>query len=201
MVYCVGLTGNIASGKTTVAEIFSSLGVDVVSADKISRDVTINNQLVYNNIVEHFGTDIILEDRQLNRKRLRDIIFSNPEERKWLEALLHPLIREKIIEQVTLSTTPYCVVEIPLLIDKIVYPYLNKILLINTSQENQITRVMARDHCSREQALAVISAQPKLNVRIQNADYVLTNDCGYSELKHAVENLHQTFILLARLTK
>lgn len=118
MVYCVGLTGGIASGKSLAAEVFSELGIDIVNADNISRALTLKGQDAYTQIVAHFGSKILNEHNELNRKALRAIIFSDPKERTWLEQLLHPLIRQKIKEQVELSTTPYCIVEIPLLIDK-----------------------------------------------------------------------------------
>ncbi len=198
MVYCVGLTGNIATGKSTAAEIFASFGIDVFSADKISKDLTINDPSIYNQIVNHFGDGIKLKDGQLDRRSLRDIIFSNSDERLWLEALLHPAIRHELKKKVALSTSPYCIVEIPLLIDKKAYPYLNAIVVVNSSLENQVSRVTARDHCSKEQALAVITAQPDFNLRLKQADYVLMNDSGYSELKHAIEDLHQLFITQAQ---
>lgn len=197
MVYCVGLTGSIASGKTTAAEIFSKLGIDVFHADKISRDLTTQDPAIYNTIVNHFG-DITLEDGQLDRRRLRDIIFSNPEEKKWLEQLLHPLIREKLKEYVASSTTPYCIIEIPLLIDKKAYPYINTILVIDSLEEEKINRVMARDKCSREQALAIILVQPDLARRLKEADHVIINDAGFSELKQSVEQLHHIFLSLAQ---
>ena len=194
MIYCVGLTGNIASGKTSAAEIFARLGVDVINSDSVSRELTAHHQSSYKKIVTHFGSGVLLKDGQLNRKRLREIIFSNAEERKWLEDLLHPLIRERIIEEINLSTKPYCIIEIPLIIDKKFYPYLNKILLMSAPKEVQIARVITRDHCSRKQALAVLSAQSKIGTRIENADDILTNDSGFTQLQHAVEHLHHQYL-------
>jgi dephospho-CoA kinase len=197
MVYCVGLTGGIASGKSTAAELFSESGIQVINADKISRELTAKDQTALSKIVAHYGQEILMETGELNRRALRDIIFSDPQERIWLEKLLHPLIRQKIQEQIKACTTTYCVVEIPLLIDKKLYPYINRILLINAPIETQITRVMERDHCSREQALAILAVQPDINLRLQNADDVLINDLRMDELKIAVHDLHQKYLQLA----
>lgn len=194
MVYCVGLTGGIATGKSSVADLFSSLGVDVFHADAVSRDLTSNNQSVINQIIEHFGKDIRTANGELDRRRLRDIIFSDASERNWLECLLHPLIRNKLKELVYNSKTPYCVVEIPLLIDKVAYPYFNKILVVSSYPETQIARVIARDHCTREEAVAILNAQPSMSLRLEHADEVLINDSGVDELKRSVEQLHYKFL-------
>lgn len=197
MVFAVGLTGNIASGKTTAAKIFSSFGVHVINADKISREITAKNTPAYKKIVAHYGANIVLDDSELNRRRLREIIFSDANERRWLENLLHPLIRKQLAEQVNVCSTSYCVIEIPLLLDKEHYPYLNKILVITAPQNIQIARVMERDHCSREHALAILSAQPEENLRLKNADDVIINDSGLTNLQSTLKNLHFKYLLEA----
>lgn len=194
MVYCVGLTGGIASGKSTVAELFSELGIQVIYADKISRELTAKDQEAYLQIVAHYSTKILNDDETLNRRQLRTIIFADPQERLWLEQLLHPLIRQKIKEQVDSCVTPYCIVEIPLLIDKEKYPYINSILLVNAPIETQIARVIQRDQCTKEQALAILAAQPELNVRLKAADEVLVNNLGFNELRIAVNRLHHNYL-------
>ncbi|KTD53130.1 dephospho-CoA kinase [Legionella santicrucis] len=198
MVYCVGLTGDIASGKTTVATLFSQLGIEVISADKISRELTQKDQYIYKKIVAHYGTKILNSDKDLNRSQLREIIFSNPKEREWLEHLLHPLIRQEIKEKVASCTTPYCIVEIPLLITKHNYPYINRVLLITTPTETQISRVMQRDKCSKEHAHAILSAQPNRNLRLKNADDVVVNDLGIEDLTTTVNNLHRQYLQLSK---
>lgn len=194
MVYCVGLTGNLASGKSTAATFFSALGVQIINADQISRELTAKNHAAYHEIIQHFGSEIVDENGELNRKILRTIIFSDPNARKWLEQLLHPLIRQKIKEQVDLCTTAYCIVEIPLLIDKKTYPYINKILLIDAPQGQQISRVMQRDQCSRKQALAILASQPEMSLRLKNADDVFVNDSGIEALKTAITHLHHKYL-------
>ncbi|MFI4919014.1 MAG: dephospho-CoA kinase [Legionellales bacterium] len=198
MVYCVGLTGNIASGKSTAAAIFSKLGIVIINADEIARKLTAVNQASYKQISEYFGQEILLSDGQINRRQLRDIVFSNQEARQWLEKLLHPLIRKKIEDEITLCDSPYCVIEIPLLIDKINYPYLNKILLINAPIDVQVARVMTRDHCSKEQALAVLSTQADVKVRLKYADDVITNNAELNLFEQQVRKLHELYLEQAR---
>ncbi|KTC78619.1 dephospho-CoA kinase [Legionella cincinnatiensis] len=197
MVYCVGLTGDIASGKTTAATLFSQLGIEVISADKISRELTQKDHHIYKKIVEHYGTKILNSDKDLNRAQLREIIFSNPKEREWLEHLLHPLIRQKIKKKVASCTTPYCIVEIPLLITKHHYPYIDRVLLITTPIETQISRVMKRDQCTKEQAQAILSVQPNISLRLKNAHDVVVNDLGIEELTTKVNNLHRKYLHLS----
>src|ERR1700733_12390645 len=116
MVFVVGLTGNIASGKSTAAKIFSDFGIQVINSDQISKELTIKDTPAYKQIVTRYGHGILLKEDELNRKRLRDIIFSQPNERFWLENLLHPLIRKRLEHLANLCTTAYCVIEIPLLL-------------------------------------------------------------------------------------
>ncbi|KTD73208.1 dephospho-CoA kinase [Legionella tucsonensis] len=194
MVYCVGLTGDIASGKTTVAELFSELGVEVIHADKISREITQKNKATYKKIVAHYGFKVLKEDGELNRNKLREIIFSDHEERNWLERLLHPLIRKEIKKRVNTSITPYCIVEIPLLITKQAYPYINQILLVCAPKEIQISRLMQRDQCSKEQAQAILSIQPDTHLRLENADDVVVNNMEIVELARRVNDLHYKYL-------
>lgn len=198
MVYCVGLTGDIASGKSTASELFSQLGIEVIHADKISKELTNKNQPSYKKIVAHYGPDILNEDKELNRSKLRGIIFSNQAERRWLEHLLHPLIRQIIKQRVDLSSSPYCIVEIPLLITKLTYPYINRVLLISAPVEIQIARIMQRDHCSKEQAQAILSSQPSMKLRLENADDVYINNMGLDELSKTMKHLHHKYLQEAR---
>lgn len=199
MVYSVGLTGNIASGKSTVAEFFSELGIDVIYADRISKELTSKNTPYYQDIISHFGSSVILQNGNLNRKRIRDIIFSSSNERLWLENLLHPAIRKKIEEQLVVCTSPYCLIEIPLLFNKNHYPYLQKILLVIAPLESQLDRIIKRDHCTKEQALAILATQPNLEQRLEAADDILVNESGLSELKEKVSKLHKKYLKQAKI--
>jgi dephospho-CoA kinase len=197
MTYCVGLTGNIASGKSTVALLFSQLGVQVINADSISRQLTLKDTEAYKTIVSHFGPFIVNEEGLLNRRKLRDIIFQNEQERAWLEALLHPKIRSVIEQQVASCASPYCMVEIPLLKDKNKYPYLHQILVVTSPIGLQIKRIIKRDQCTKEQAMAIIDTQPSIYERIAQADDVLVNKESLSYLKHKVQILHDKYLQLS----
>jgi dephospho-CoA kinase len=194
MVFVVGLTGNIASGKSTAAKIFSDFGIQVINADQISKELTVKETPAYNQIVARYGSEILSNDGELNRKRLREIIFSQPDERLWLEHLLHPLIRKRLEHLANLCTTAYCLIEIPLLLNKDNYPYLNKILVITAPQNLQIARVMERDQCSKEQALAILLTQPDDHSRLKIADDVIINDAGLDALRCNLEQLHHQYL-------
>ncbi|STY29374.1 dephospho-CoA kinase [Legionella wadsworthii] len=194
MVYCIGLTGDIGSGKSTVAELFSKMGVDIILADKISKEITQKSKPAYRQIRDFFGPAILQPDQELNRSKLREIIFSNPKKREWLEGILHPLIRQEIKSRVDKSTAPYCMIEIPLLITKKAYPYINRVLLVRSSEETKISRLMERDHCSKQQAKSILSTQPEHSIRQENADDIIINDMDISELTNMVKNLHEKYL-------
>lgn len=197
MVYCVGLTGNIASGKSTVSNLFAQRQIDVISADQIARQLTQKGQPACQAIIEYFGDDI-QQQGELNRARLRERMVSNPAARQWLEQLLHPLIREAIANAVAACQSPYCIIEIPLLTDKNHYPYLQRILLVTASETTQIKRVMQRDHCSQKQAEAMLALQPDIATRLTLYDDRIDNDAGLGTLEQAVETLHKKYLLLCK---
>jgi dephospho-CoA kinase len=194
MSFVLGLTGHIASGKTSASEIFSKFGIQVLSADKVSKELTLKNTDAYKEIIAHFGSQVIDKNAELNRKILRHIIFSEPKERVWLENLLHPLIRKGLEDLLSLCTTAYSVVEIPLLFDKQKYPYLKKILVITAPKDIQIARVITRDKCSKEQTLAILSAQPTLDLYLKNADYRIHNAGSLDDLEQELKKLHEQLL-------
>lgn len=198
MKYCVGLTGNIGSGKSTAAKMFSQLGINVINADKISRQITQPGTDAYEQIRTHFGDEAIQNDNTLNRSYLRELIFKNPSERKWMEELLHPIIRAKMKKMVDLSSSPYSIIEVPLRLEKNTYPYIQRILLITAPEEVQIARVRARDNCSVEQAKTILATQPPLEERINHADDYIENTISIAELRIKIKALHDMYLHLAR---
>lgn len=189
--HCIGLTGMIASGKSSAAQIFQELGAYLISADKISREITQNNQEVIDKIHVKFGDEVINGNGNLNRSELRNIIFSNTESKKWLEDLLHPLIRNNIKKELDLATSKIVVIEIPLLKSREQFPYLDKVVLITTSQKNQIKRLMHRDNCSQTQAKQIIKAQPSLEEYTSIADIVINNDDIIISLKSQIQQFYK----------
>lgn len=194
MVYCVGLTGTIASGKSTVAQEFARLGIDIISADQISKELTKTNEPALQKIIEHFGQSLLTSTGELNRQHLREIIFNRPTERHWLENLLHPLIRKRIEQKTQHCTSPYCIIEIPLLTDKKSYPYLNRVLLILAQREQQISRLKQRDQSSKEQALAILKVQADEATLRALADDIIMNNGSVEDLQEHVIRLHEQYL-------
>lgn len=192
--FCVGLTGNIASGKSTAMHCFHNLGVPVIIADNIAREITSPGQPAVGLIKHHFGNSIVTSLGELNRAALREIIFADPEERQWLEDLLHPLIRRRIEQHILLLQGPYCVIEIPLLLRRQDYPYLNRVLAIIADDELLISRVMQRDDSSREQALAILASQPDNEARRALADDVIVNNGSIDDLEKEIVRLHEHYL-------
>lgn len=195
--FCVALTGSVASGKSTAIDYFKKLGIHTISADAISRTLTKANSPLLHQITAHFGEHILLSSKELDRKQLRRRILQNADEKSWLEALLHPAIRQAIQEEIQHASSPYCVIEIPLLYDKKSAPYIDRILLITASRALQITRTMQRDGCSFEDALALLNAQKNLEKQHLIADDRIEN-CGSIEAFHQeLLAVHQLYLKLA----
>mgnify|MGYP003390750501 CR=1 FL=1 len=193
--YCIGLTGTIASGKSTVSALFKELGIDVINADQIARQLVQPHEPAFQTIIQHFGSSILTETGELNRRHLRDIITENASERTWLESLLHPLIRKKIEQDINHCKSPYCMIEIPLLTDKESYPYLNRVLLITAMPKQQIARLMERDKSTKKQARAFwATTQANETKRHAIADETLLNDGTINALKIKVNNLHHLYL-------
>lgn len=193
----VGLTGRVASGKSTVAKIFRDKGITVVDADKIAKELTVKNTPIYNEIIEYFGKEILDADDEINRKKLRDIIFNDSEKRIWLEKLLHPAIRKQIDKQRKVATSTYCIIEIPLLTDKSLYPYLNRVLLVISNEKNKITRLVKRDKISKEAAGLILQTQQPEDVYREIADDIIVNNYDFNSLEQNVVDLHNKYMKIA----
>lgn len=193
----VGLTGGIASGKTAVSDAFAKLGVPVIDADVIAREVVEPNTPGLQSLINEFGTDI-LDGNSLDRRALRKQVFGNPEKLEKLNSLLHPLIRQEIQAQIEAVTTPYCVVVIPLLCESSEYQWLDRILVVDVTMETQIKRLMDRDQISSELANKMIASQCNREQRLLLADDVIRNESSLSSLIARVEvldaNYKQLFI-------
>jgi dephospho-CoA kinase len=193
----VGLTGNIASGKSTVASYFAALGIDIISADQVAKRLTQKPQPAFQAIATHFGDAAITTTGELDRRYLRHVIFHHPEERLWLENYLHPLIRQQIEIQANAVTSSYCIIEIPLLTDRSLYPYLKRVLLVEAEKEQQISRLATRDNSSKKDALAILATQANQQRLHELADDILTNTGSLAALQKKVALLHEHYLACA----
>lgn len=192
----IGLTGGIGSGKSTVAHFFSELGVQVIEADTIAQDLTAYGTPAYLAIVDHFGQQVV-SSNGLNRKKLREIIFNSPEEKYWLESLLHPLIKQKIQQETVNSPSPYCVIVIPLLIETQSTNLIDRVLVVESSFENQLKRSMKRDASDEAVIKLIINQQASKKERAAIAADIMTNDSDITSLKKKVKFLHQKYLQLS----
>jgi len=192
----IGLTGGIGSGKSTVAEAFRQLGIETVDADQASRAVVEPGMPALVAIGERFGSQIIQGDGNLDRGALRQIIFSDPDQKLWLESLLHPLIRDWIVQRLEAATSPYVILESPLLFETDQHQLVNKTVLVDLPVEQQIDRACARDDNQAEQIQRIIDAQMPREEKLSRADIVLDNAQPLESLADRVTAVHQTLLQL-----
>lgn len=197
MVFTVALTGGIGSGKSTVASMFASLGIDVIDTDELSRAVVAPGTSALNSIIQHFGTDIIDQHQQLDRQQLRQRIFNHPKEKQWLEQLLHPLILQQLYERIKSSSSPYCIAVIPLLFEVTWDFKAQRTLVVDCTVEQQIQRASQRDECHQGDIKKIIHSQIARDLRLQRADDVIENSGSQIELEQQVKKLHEVYTSLA----
>ena len=193
----IGLTGGIASGKSTVAQRFMELGVPVIDADDAARAVVEPGTPGLSEVLKRFGSGVVAENGELDRRALRDLIFSNPGARRDLEAILHPLIRADMDQSAEQAVGPYVVLAIPLLVEGGSRERVDRILVVDADEAVQLQRVMARDGCTEEQARAILASQANRSARLAAADDVLLNAGTVTDLRQAVDHLHQRYLRLA----
>ncbi len=192
----IGLTGGIGSGKSTVAEAFRQLGIETVDADQASRAVVEPGMPALLAIAEQFGSQIIQADGSLDRAALRQIIFADPDQKLWLESLLHPLIRDWIIRRLEAATSPYVILESPLLFETDQHQLVDTTVLVDLPVELQIERACARDGNQADQIQRIIDAQMPREEKLSRADIVLDNGQPLDSLATRVSAVHQTLISL-----
>lgn len=199
--FIVGLTGGIGSGKTTVANLFHQLGIQSVDADIVAREVVEPGTPCLQCIVEHFGPAILQADGQLNRAALREIIFSQPEQKTWLNNLLHPAIRQQLLQQLAALTSPYALLIAPLLLENGLNHYVQRVLVVDLPERLQIARTLQRDQVSEQQVAAIIATQLPRAERLKRADDVVVNDQTADVLQQQVQALHQFYLQQAEQLK
>ncbi|MEZ9197546.1 dephospho-CoA kinase [Shewanella sp. 10N.286.54.B9] len=192
--FIVGLTGGIGSGKTTVANLFADLGVVLVDADIVAREVVSPGSEGLAAIVEHFGADILLTDGSLDRSKLRERIFDNDEQRLWLNGLLHPLIRETMLKNCKEAQSNYVIMVVPLLFENGLDRLVQRTLLVDISPQLQQQRTMARDDVSANQVQNIIGSQATRAEKLSKADDVIDNQGEISALKCKVDALNSLYL-------
>ena len=196
--FVVGITGGIGSGKSAATSFLEQQGINIVDADIVARQVVELGSDALKQIEAHFGPDIIGMDGSLDRAALRQIVFKAPEERQWLESLLHPLIRVTILEQLSVSKSPYAILSSPLLLETNQHELVDHIVVVDVPEETQIQRTTLRDDNSIEQVKAIISAQMPRQERLKHADSVINNDQDLLSLEKQVSKLHQQLLYKAQ---
>ena len=197
-VFRVGLTGGIASGKSTAAKFFGALGVPILDSDQIAREVVEPGQPPLERLVERFGDSILTPDGHLDRPALRNIVFSDPKARADLEALTHPAIGAAMEARSAEAGGPYQILVIPLLVEKNLGSHVDRVLVVDCDEQLQIRRLQARDGAQLPEAQAIINAQASRAARLKAADDVITNESGMNAVQDQVNALHARYLELAR---
>ncbi|WP_406670646.1 dephospho-CoA kinase [Raoultella terrigena] len=197
MRYTVALTGGIGSGKSTVADAFSHLGVNVIDADVIARQVVEPGTPALLAITTRFGQQMINDDGTLNRRSLRERIFAHSEDKTWLNALLHPLIQQETRRQMQAASSPYVLWVVPLLVENNLVANADRVLVVDVAKETQIARTILRDRVSREHAERILAAQATREQRLAAADDVIENMGPPDAIASDVARLHEKYLMLA----
>jgi len=196
-IFVVVLTGGIASGKTAVSNLFAEKGVPVIDTDVIARQLVRAGSPALVQIATDLGPEYLDQEGNLDRRKMRAAIFSDPEKKRRLEAILHPAIAAEALRQVSASQEPWCLLVIPLLAESSRYSWIDRVLVVDTEEAAQIERVMARDDIDHKQAEAIMLAQASRQERLNLADDIIENNGSLEDLKSKVDKLHQKYNGLA----
>jgi dephospho-CoA kinase len=195
--FVVGLTGGIGCGKSAVSERLAEKNIPIIDADVVAREVVAPGEPALDAIGKRFGESVLLEDGCLNRPKLREIVFADEKQRVWLEQLLHPIIRDRILEKLENLESLYAVLASPLLLETDQHLLVNHVVVVDAPEERQIERTAARDNTSEDQVRAIIAAQMPREERLKRADTVFDNSGDQSKLDANVASLHQALVALA----
>ncbi|GAW94523.1 MULTISPECIES: dephospho-CoA kinase [Colwellia] len=196
----IGLTGGIGSGKSTITHYFQELGIEIIDADIIAREVVAINSPALTAIAEHFGDNYLQVDGQLNRSLLRSRIFAHESDKLWLNKLLHPLIRSGLISKTAAAKSPYCILVAPLLIENNLLHLVNRVLVVDVSEATQVTRTILRDNNSVAEVKAILASQTNRAKRLAVADDVIKNDnVSLTEIKKIVLSLDKKYFALTTI--
>lgn len=194
----IGLTGGIGSGKSSAAGLFAKHGIDIVDADSIARDVVAVGEPVLNTIADYFGDNALLEDGSLNRAFVRQLTFSDPEKKAWLNATLHPLIRKRLLSSMHAASSTYCIVDVPLLTENNMKGLFTRVLVVDCNEALQLERALARDNSDEKIIKNIIAAQATREERKAIADDIIDNTGTLAELQKQVDKLHAYYCSLLK---
>jgi dephospho-CoA kinase len=197
----IGLTGGIASGKSLVADLFAARGVPVIDTDVIAREVVRPGQPALEEIKQQFGPEILDSGDRLDRRHLRELVFADEGRRRTLEAILHPRIRAEAVRQSVAAGGDYQVIVVPLLVESPMRQFMDRVLVVDCSEQTQLERLLARDTETEEQARRILAAQASRGTRLDIADDVLDNEGTKEEAAAQVEQLHRRYLELAKKKK
>ena len=192
--FTIGLTGGVAAGKSTATNFFIEKGIAVVDADTISRNLQLRGQEGYEKIVKKFSDDILDSNNEIDRKKIREIAFSNPENKKWLEDLMHPMIRDEVVKQLEAVESVWAIYSAPLWSNKNVF---NRTLVIDAPKDVQLQRIIARDNCTKDVAEQVIAQQISSNERNCFATDLIVNDSSLKDFENKLEFYFELYNNLA----
>lgn len=199
MPYCVGLTGGIGSGKSAVSSRFGELGAAVVDTDAISHELTAAGGAAIGALRDRFGPEFVAADGSLDRARMRDRVFRDPAARKDLEAILHPMIRERTRAAVAAARAPYVIVVVPLLLETGAFlGMVHRVLVVDCDEEQQVLRAAARSGIAPEEIRRIMAAQLPRAERLAHADDIIDNNGSLEALRATVARLHEQYLALAR---
>ncbi|PCJ40677.1 MAG: dephospho-CoA kinase [SAR86 cluster bacterium] len=189
----IGLTGGIGSGKSNVSQFFAELGVPVIDTDQLSRELVKPGSPLLSEISKYFGNEILLPSGNLDRNSLRKKIFANPDKKQWLEQLLHPKIKELLLTQLTNYKNAYVVIVVPLLLESTNYNFINRVLVVDCSEELQLKRTAIRDQSKVAEIKKIINSQMPRTQRLSLADDIIVNQGSLNSLREKVLELHEKY--------
>jgi len=192
----IGLTGGIGSGKSTITDLFSQYNIPIIDADIIAHQLVEPGQPALLQLQQLFGKSILNNDATLNRGYLRDLVFSDKEKKIQLEAVLHPLVFQKMQSECDKQNSHYGILSIPLLIETKMTDFVDHILVVDCPVETQVERVKLRDKLSSERILSIISSQTSRKTRLSYADNIIDNSNSASQLAEQVKKLHNHYLNL-----
>nr|AAT38567.1 predicted YacE family of P loop kinases [uncultured gamma proteobacterium eBACHOT4E07] len=190
----VGLTGGIGSGKSVAGDFFIELGIDVIDADHVSKNILDDNESAKKLFLEHFGEKFIDKNNNVDRALLRDEIFKNEDEKEALESIIHPLVREEIFNFIENSNSVYKIIMVPLIYETNSQDFYDKIVVIDCKEENQIIRASKRDNKTKNDIINIMKNQASSDERVSIADEVIKNDSSLDDLKKQVIKVHQKLL-------